>query len=209
MAGLGTFDVHEAYARSLLEHLHRPPPPRFDPPGIDALLRADREMWSEMWIRVADEVGSDFAGPGRSGVVDAAIQKWQHSMQVAYFLVPVPKPEKPDKLPNKRAWETAFSPDKGAKGKGSKGKFMQQAWQSGKSGKGKGNKGKDKTQTSVPAALKGLDPNYEGQPICFNHSLPHGCSEETWQTDLGLSCRRGLHICMKCHGDHSYSACDK
>ena len=88
MAGLGTFDVHEAYARSLLEHLHRPPPPRFDPPGIDALLRADREMWSEMWIRVADEVGSDFAGPGKSGVVDAAIQKW--AAQHAGSLLPSP-----------------------------------------------------------------------------------------------------------------------
>ena len=58
MAGLGTFEAHEAYARSLLEHLHRPPPPpKFDPPGIDAVLRADRQIW----IRIAEEVGSDFA----------------------------------------------------------------------------------------------------------------------------------------------------
>ena len=204
MAGLGTFEVHQAYSRALLEHLHRQPPPKFDPPGIDAVLRADREMW----VRISEEVGSDFVGPGKSGAVDDAIKKWQHSMQVAYFLVPVPKPDKPDKQPNKRTWDSAFPGDKAGKGKG-KNKFMQQAWQSGKSGKGKGGKGKDKTQTSVPAALKGLDPNYKGQPVCFNHSLPHGCSEETWQTDLGLSCRRGLHICMKCHGDHSYSACDK
>ena len=208
MAGMGTFEVHEAYARSLLEHLHRQPPVRFEAPGIDAVLRADRELW----IRVAEEVGSDFVGPGKSTVVDDAIRKWQHSMQVAFFLVPVPKPEKPDRLqPPKRTWEQSTAPsytDKGAKGK-HKGKFMTQAWQTGKTGKGKSKTGKDKQQTAVPAALKGLDPNFQGQPICFNHSLPHGCQEQTWETEHGLSCRRGLHICMKCHGNHSFSACDK
>ena len=98
MAGVASFQVHEEYSRSLLEHLHRPPPPKFDPPRIDSLLRADREMW----IRVSEQVKSDFTGPGKSGVVDSAIQTWQHSMQVAYFLVPVPKPGKPDRLPGKR-----------------------------------------------------------------------------------------------------------
>ena len=206
MAGMGTFEVHESYARALLEHLHRPPPPRFDAPGIDAVLRADRELW----IRIAEEVGSDFVGPGKASVVDDAVQKWQHSMQVAFFLVPVPKLEKPEKQPPKRTWEQVtaapFS-DKGAKGK-HKGKFMSQAWQTGKSGKGKNKTGKDR-QTSVPAALKGLDPNFQGQPVCFNYSLPHGCQEQTWDTDLGTACRRGLHLCMKCHGTHSFSACDK
>ncbi|CAE7939410.1 unnamed protein product [Symbiodinium necroappetens] len=133
MAGMGTFEVHEAYARGLLEHLHRPPPVKFEAPGIDAVLRADRELW----IRVAEEVGSDFVGPGKTAAVDEAIRKWQHSMQVAFFLVPVPKPEKTDRLqPPKRTWEqTAPLPytDKGSKGK-HKGKFMSQAWQAGKSG---------------------------------------------------------------------------
>ena len=207
MAGLGSFDVHEAYARSLLEHLHRPPPPKFDPPGIEALLRADRELWT----RVAEEVGTDFAGPGKQSSVDDAIKQWQHSMQVAYFLVPVPKPEKPEKQPLKRTWDQATSSafsDKGTKGRG-KGKFMSQAWQSGKSGKGKSKQGKDKQQTAVPAALKGFDPNFQGHPICFNHSLPHGCQEQTWETEHGPSCRRGLHICMRCHGSHSLASCDK
>ena len=207
MAGVASFQVHEEYARSLLEHLHRQPPPRFDPPGIDALIRADRELWT----RVSEQVKSDFTGPGKSGVVDSAIQTWQHSMQVAYFLVPVPKPEKPEKLPLKRTWDqttsSAFT-DKGAKGKG-KGKFMSQAWQSGKGGKGKSKQGKDKQQTAVPAALKGFDPNFQGHPICFNHSLPHGCQEQTWETEHGPSCRRGLHICMRCHGSHSLASCDK
>ncbi|CAE7203520.1 slc10a7 [Symbiodinium sp. CCMP2592] len=84
MAGVCSFQVHEEYSRSLLEHLHRPPPPKFDPPGIDSLLRADREMW----IRVSEAVKSNFTAPGQSGAVDAAIQTWQHIMQVAYFLVP-------------------------------------------------------------------------------------------------------------------------
>ena len=47
---------------------------------------------------------------------------------------------------------------------------------------------------------QGPRPQLQGQPVCFNHS---------WQTDLGLSCRCGLHICVKCRRDHSYAACDK
>ncbi|CAE7838062.1 URC1 [Symbiodinium sp. CCMP2592] len=109
MAGIGTFEVHEAYARSLLEHLHRPPPPKFEAPGIDSLLRADRELW----VRVAEEVGSEFTGPGKADAIDNAIKNWQHSMQVAYFLVPVPKPEKPEKQPFKRTWEQSFTGEKG------------------------------------------------------------------------------------------------
>ena len=205
MAGLGTFEVREAYARSLLEYLRRPPPPKFDPPGIDAVyavLRADREMW----VRVADEVGSDFTGPGKATAVDDAIKKWQHSMWLT-FLSQSPSLKSLRSHPTKGLGTQPFFGDKGGKGKG-KNKFMQQAWQSGKSGKGKTGKGKDKTQLS-PSSAQRSRPKLRGKPICFNHSLPHGCSEETWQTDLGLSCRRGLHICMKCHGDHSYSACDK
>ena len=137
----------------MLEHLHRPPPPRFDPPGVDALLRADREMW----IRVSEQVKSDFTGPGKSDVVDTAIKAWQHSMQVAYFLVPVPKPDKPDRLPGKRSWEQSFKgDDKGCKGKGKgKDKFMSQAWQSGSQARAKQAKARTRHRRPCPLPSRG------------------------------------------------------
>ena len=115
----------------------------------------------------------------------------------------MPLPPKPDKLlPLKRTWYATHK-SKG-KGKQEKGKGKGKGKSKGK-GKGTG----QKVQTNVPAPLKGLDPNFQGEPICFDHSLSHGCQLETWDTALGPSCRKGLHLCMKCHGPHSASGCDK
>ena len=201
MAGVASFEQHESYVRTLMEHLHRQPPPGYQAPGIEQVMRADKELW----IKVAEKVQHEFVGPGGSQKVDKAIEEFQFSPAVAFHVLPMPKPEK---QPYKRTWDEAFPKGKGSKGKADKGKgkgkWVSQAW-----GKSQGKPGKGK-QTSVPAALKGLDPNYKGKPVCFNHSLPHGCSEETWDTEDGHMCRRGLHLCMKCHAtDHGASGCDK
>ena len=70
-------------------------------------------------------------------------------------------------------------------------------------------KGGSRIQTNVPAPLKGLDPNFNGEPICFDHSLKHGCQLETWETPSGPACKKGLHICVKSYGAHFASGCDK
>ena len=147
-----------------------------------------------------------FAGALGTSPVDDAIKSVKDSAQVLFHLRPMPLPPKPDRaaalqLMLKRPW-SSIQEGKG-KGKTDKGK-----------GKGKGkNKGKGKgsakVQTNVPAALKGMDPNMNGEPICFDYSLPHGCQLETWDTPLGQACRKGLHVCMKCHGARSASGCDK
>ena len=60
----------------------------------------------------------------------------------------------------------------------------------------------------MPAALKGLDPNKDGVPLCFDRNLAHGCKRDTWQTPAGLQCEKGLHLCMKCGSpDHGAHAC--
>ena len=200
MSGVCSFQEHEAYSRSLLAHAHRYPPPGYQAPSIDQLLRADRELW----VRISETVGHQFGGTLGTTPVDEAIKSLKDSPQVLFHLHPMPLPPKPDKLlPLKRAWyatQEGKGKGKQEKGKGKgKGKLK---------GKGKGSGGQ-KVQTNVPAPLKGLGPNFQGEPICFDHSLPHGCQLETWDTALGPSCRKGLHLCMKCHGPHSASGCDK
>ena len=101
---------------------------------------------------------------------------------MAYFLVPVAKPEKPEKPPNKRTWDPAFFGDKGGKGKG-KNKFMQQAWQSGKSGKGKTGKGKDKTQLS-PSSAQGSRPKLRGQANLLQPQFASRLQLPSWTSHL-------------------------
>ena len=157
MAGLGTFEVHEAYARSLLEYLRRPPPPKFDPPGIDAVyavLRADREMW----VRVADEVGSDFTGPGKATAVDDAIKKWQHSMWLT-FLSQSPSLKSLRSHPTKGLGTQPFSATKGGKARARTSSCSRLGSQASPE---KERQARARTRrSSVPAALKGLDPNFE------------------------------------------------
>ena len=197
MCGICSFQEHESYSRSLLAHVHRPAPPGYQSPTLDQALRADRELW----IRISEVVRHQFAGTHGTSPVDSAMKALKDSAHVLFHLHPMPAPPKPLLNPLKRPW-AAIQEGKG-KGKQDKGK-----------GKGKGRaKGKGKVvqrvQTNVPAALKGLDPNYNGEPVCFDYSLPHGCQLESWETPSGVSCRKGLHLCMKCHGAHSASGCDK
>ena len=197
MCGVCSFQEHESYSRSLLAHVHRTAPPGYQSPTIDQVLRADRELW----VRISEVVRHNFSGSHGTGPVDEAIKSLKDCAQVLFHLHPMPLPPKPVPNPLKRPWLSAQE-GKG-KGKQEKGK-----------GKGKGKtKGKGKggmrVQTNVPAPLKGLDPNLSGEPICFDYSLPHGCQLESWDTPLGPACRKGLHVCMKCHGSHSASGCDK
>ena len=73
---------------------------------------------------------------------------------------------------------------------------------------GIGKQGSPSKQIAVPAALKGLDPNKDGVPLCFDRNLAHGCKRDTWQTPAGVQCEKGLHLCMKCGSpDHGAHAC--
>ena len=195
VAGVCTFDVHERYLRRLFDACQRNPPPGFQAATQDQLIRADRELWTQ----VAQEVQSQFGTAGSQAAVDAAITSLSGSAQVTFHLLPLPRPA------GKRPWEHGpgdASGKKGQKGEGKTGK--------GDKGKDKG-KGKGKSdgkQTNVPSALKGLKPKTQaGQAICFNYNLAHGCSQETKDSGGHPTCSRGAHVCMKCGGDHSASAC--
>ena len=48
--------------------------------------------------------------------------------------------------------------------------------------------------------MSGFNPG-SGDPICFNFNRQCGCTG----APAGGRCGRGMHICIKCGGDHSYS----
>ena len=147
MAGVCSFQEHEAYTRSLLAHVHRQPPPGYQAPTLDQLFRADREVW----VRISEVVRHQFAGTLGTTPVDDAIKVVKDSAQVLFHLHPMPLPPKPEKsaawqLGLKRPW-SALHDGKG-KTKANKGKDKGKA-----KTKGKG-KGVAKVQTNVPAALR-------------------------------------------------------
>ena len=81
----------------------------------------------------------------------------------------------------------------------------------GKNGGGKGGKGKGKKQPfnkSLPKQLIGMSPTVEGEAVCFDYNLPHGCKNAPRGSS---SCPKGVHKCMfpTCGGDHGLQTCDK
>ena len=58
----------------------------------------------------------------------------------------------------------------------------------------------------VPKLLLGLHYRHPcGKPICFGFNLPGGCSQTT--DTNATECDRGMHVCSKCLGSHSYNQC--
>lgn len=82
-----------------------------------------------------------------------------------------------------------------------------------KSKKEKKNPRDDKVNKSkLPESLKGLSGvNKKKQRICYNYNLSHGCTLDTSKDDSSsfVKCSRGVHQCMKCHGAHSLTECQK
>lgn len=65
---------------------------------------------------------------------------------------------------------------------------------------------KGKGKGKMPKDLIGMSPNTSGgDRICYNFNLKHGCK----YAKPGQSCKRGRHVCMKCHGNHSQISCKK
>ena len=116
--------------------------------------------------------------------VDAAIAVAASAPAVAFHVMPREK---------KRGLDDAHKPpgktSKGDTGKDAKGRGKDKG-EKGKGGKasGIGKQGSPSKQIAVPAALKGLDPNKDGVPLCFDHM---GANVTLGRPLLGCSVRKG------------------
>ena len=181
LVGLVSFGEMEKWHRYLFQHLTHSPPPGFNKPSLEQLLRADRAAW----IRLAEKTQTLRRDGTGSLPMDKGFEMMQVDSSVNFHLLPLPqnrtKPPKGDKTI--KADSDDASPIVKKKGKG----------------KGKG-------KSKVPKQLKGLNTNTpEGDRVCFNYNLAHGCS----YAKGGDSCKRGKHACMKCFGSHPQHKCRK
>lgn len=201
MANLCTYAVHEKVTREFMSHLTRTRPPGFRKPGIDAILRADKELWT----RVADRRRSDLRLDA-NGVypVDAALNALYTSASGAFFLLPLPhagSQSQPSTTPKRKAesdiTEKHGPPPKAAFDRPAK-----------KQNKNRSNAKKRFGGQSMPAGLHGFSGvNRERKRVCYNCNLPHGCSENCEKDGAFQKCSRGIHQCIKCFGHHPFKDC--
>ena len=142
--GILSFEAHERLVRNYFFLASRGAPPGYDRPGIGAIIKADRELWT----LVAREC-RDSCKPTSACVppLDALVAQYQNDSVVSFCLFPLPS--------RGREWPKGKGGGKDRSrtpgwGRGKEGK--------GKQGKGKGGKGKkgqgNRVQSPWPAAKR-------------------------------------------------------
>ena len=130
------------------------------------------------WVRMAEKLNTIQRDETGNLPLDQAFDDLQSDNTVTFHLLPLPGKAKP-----------GGSVDDHDKDKPPK-----------KDKKVKKIKGKGK----MPKDLVGMNPNGPGgERLCYNYNLKHGCKF----AKAGQSCKRGKHLCMKCHGPHPQMAC--
>ena len=183
-ANLFSHDVHEMVRHEFMSHLGRPAPPGFRSADIQAVLRADRELWSRVIDKCKSNIKVDAAG---KFPVDIALTELYQSPSVVFHLLPVPSGKK------RAASEESHSVKKSKKAKKEK----------------KANDDRAE-RVKVPQTLKDFKGvNANKQRVCYNYNLAHGCSNKTHVKDKMTRCVKGNHQCIKCYGDHPLMQCPK
>ena len=183
MSNLGTYAVHEKVMRYLMNHLNKPAPPGYKPASIDAILRADKELWT----RVADQVRSDLRADRNGEMpVDVALQQLHTTASVVFHLLPLPaggganagvKRKAPEDEPAAPKAQPKASPKKRPRNR--------------------------QGRSNLPAGLHGYSGwNKQKQRICYNFNMAHGCTNKVTKENNFDKCNKGMHQCIKCHGKH-------
>ena len=87
MAGLASYSVHEKVTRELMVHLTRDPPPNFNGPTLEAVLRADKLLWTKVADKVRSSVREDENG---QLPVDLALTELSTQAEALFHLLPTP-----------------------------------------------------------------------------------------------------------------------
>eukprot|EP00435_Cladocopium_sp_Y103_P004054 s4006_g1.t1 len=189
MSNLATYSVHEKVMRKFMSHLNMQAPPGYKAVSIDAILRADRELWT----RVADKVRSELRADKNGEMpVDKALEELCDSPSVAFHLLPLPTSAQASNANKRKTMDDDDVPKKVQP----KPKAQPKRRTTGRQGR-----------TSLPAGLHGYTGwNKQKQRICYNYNMPHGCSNNVTKDNNFDKCNRGIHQCIKrlCDGQHSH-----
>ena len=184
-SGLLTFTVQMHWVDSLFKKLHLPNMLNYGSITMSQCLGADQELWMLLSEKLRGHI-SPVIGAGKKPL-DDNFKELCLDHSVVFLLLPTPKSTRKPDEPDKSFKAPAKGPQKGSN------KVVKDA--------GNKNAGK-KTEASVPDELK----NYaiktpDGKYICWSYS--RGCK---FADKKNLRCRRGVHVCMKCFGQHSVSS---
>ena len=212
MAGVMSYEVHDKLVTFLFDEYMRSPPEGYAKTTVDQLHNADREIWSRLAKLCRSGVRSIMGGPRP---LEVHLQSCLENVTVRMIVMgrPIfgrPAPSSPGEGPAAPSGRGTKRKQTGDDSDGLRAKNKEiaelqrklgEAKRSGGNGNGKGkDKGKGKgggkgtPRSALPPSLLGkASRTANGEPICYNYNLEHGCQD----AKPGERCSRGWHLCME------------
>ena len=214
IGGLLTFETANLWHDNLKCYLLKAAPPGYRKISWSQLKEADQALWR--YVQEKCESGTK-AKPGASETdFEVHFKAGMHDPDVRVHLQFLPATSSPSTGSSPRTSDSARSLQGQVANlqnelRGTK--RLLENLKEGKGGKsGKGMKsGKSKqfqyaSGSTVPEEFIGMiTSDANDKPICYTFNMARGCKR---RTNNGR-CEKGMHICMKCHKDHSYTKCPR
>ena len=187
---LSSWECQSKWISQLLTTLSCQPPPGHGRISLEQLIKADKQLWTEMSKAYT---GAVLAAVGQNEPpLDEHVLRLRNDPRVTMYLLPLP-------VMNKAATGAPSSgsgtgPVKGQPKAQPKKKF----------------KATKKAEKSKPEALAGMETvTKDGSNVCWAYNLEAGCQASLVSGAKPPRCAKGLHVCAFCHKpNHSQLVCN-
>ena len=189
---LSSWDCQNKWISQLLTVLNTPPPPGHGRVSLEQLVKADKQLWTELAKMFTGAVVAATAGVNPP--FDEHINRLRHDPRVTMFLLPLPSFAKETRAQGNQAAASVGAPSKGTPKAQPKKKF----------------KATKKAERNKPEALANMETvTKDGQNVCWSFNLESGCQANLVSGSKIAKCAKGLHVCAFCHKpNHSQLVCN-
>ena len=187
---LSSWECQSKWISQLLTTLSCQPPPGHGRISLEQLIKADKQLWTEMSKAYT---GAVLAAVGQNEPpLDEHVLRLRNDPRVTMYLLPLP-------VMNKAA---TGAPSSGSGIGPSKGQPKTQPKKKFKATK--------KAEKSKPEALAGMETvTKDGSNVCWAYNLEAGCQASLVSGAKPPRCAKGLHVCAFCHKpNHSQLVCN-
>ena len=189
---LSSWDCQNKWINQLLTVLNTPPPAGHSRITLEQLIKADKQLWTELAKMFTGAVVA--ATAGTEPPFDEHILRLRHDPRVTMFLLPLPSFAKETKQQGPQHGTPSNASAKGAPKPQPKKKF----------------KATKKAGRNKPEVLAGMETiTKDGQNVCWSFNMESGCQASLVAGSKVARCAKGLHVCAYCHkANHSQLVCN-
>ena len=187
---LSSWECQSKWISPLWTTLSCQPPPGHGRISLEQLIKADKQLWTEMSKAYT---GAVLAAVGQNEPpLDEHVLRLRNDPRVTMYLLPLP-------VMNKAATGAPSSGSGVGPGKGQP-----------KTQPKKKFKATKKAEKSKPEALAGMETvTKDGSNVCWAYNLEAGCQASLVSGAKPPRCAKGLHVCAFCHKpNHSQLVCN-